>query len=97
MKRSTSLMLIAAMLCSTIWSLSCASQPLDSVPRLESRTLRLSPDFPGFEYQYQVCKKTVLWVCTESAMVKETYDLRDESVRKQLIAMGFVAKVREKQ
>jgi hypothetical protein len=29
-------------------------------------------------------------------MKKETYDLRDEVVRRKLIDMGFVARVREK-
>lgn len=97
MKKSTRLMLTGMMLLSITWSLSCASQPLDSLPRLENRTLRLSPDIPGFEYQYEECVKKVLFICTQTQMKKETYDLRDEVVRRQLIAMGFVAKVREKQ
>lgn len=96
MRNSIRILLFGAMLFSTISSVSCASSALDSPPVLESRTLRLSPDFPGFEYQYQVCIKQILFVCTQTQMKKETYDLRDEAVRKQLIAMGFVAKVREK-
>lgn len=66
-----------------------------SPPALELRTLRLSPDLPGFEYQYEVCVSHFIW-CTKYEMKKETYDLRDEKVRKQLIDMGFVLRVREK-
>lgn len=95
MRKRTRRMLTGAMLLSTTWSLSCASAPLDSPPRLEARTLRLSPDFPGFEYQYQVCVKQVLFICTQTQMKKETYDLRDEIVRRKLIDMGFALKVRE--
>lgn len=96
MKNITSPLIVGAMLSLIIWSLSCASSPLHSPPALENRTLRLSPEIPGFEYQYEVCASRFLGTCTKKKMVKETYDLRDPEVRKHLIAMGFVLKVREK-
>jgi hypothetical protein len=69
---------------------------MPSVPQLELRTLRLSPSIPGFEYQYEECTRKLLGLCTKKEMRKDLYDLRDEKVRKQLLDMGFVAKVREK-
>lgn len=76
--------------------LSCASLSDVVVPELSKRTLRISTRVPGFEYQWSVCvKKNWLGGCREYQMKVETYDLRDEAVRDKLIAMGFVAKVRE--
>jgi hypothetical protein len=95
-KKATRVLSFVLMLVSTIWSVSCASSPVDSVPALENRTLRISRDLPGFEYQYTICVKQVLFICTQTQMKKETYDLRDEVVRLQLINMGFVVRVREK-
>lgn len=69
---------------------------MDSPPALELRTLRISPDLAGFEYQYSVCSKKFFVICTEHKMVKETYDLTDKKIRQQLIDMGFVARVRDK-
>jgi hypothetical protein len=63
---------------------------------LENRTLRISLDFPGFEYQYEICVKKFLGICVKYRMEKETYDLRDVEIRKKLNAMGFVAKVRDR-
>lgn len=66
-------------------------------PSLERRTLRLSKDKPSFVYQYETCVKKLLFVCVETAMTVDEYDLTDSKVREQLINMGFVARVREKQ
>jgi hypothetical protein len=63
---------------------------------LEHRTLRISPEVPGFEYQYEICLKKILGICTKRGMKREFYDLRDENLKQKLIDMGFVAKVREK-
>lgn len=70
--------------------------PAHSAPALENRTLRISPDIAGLEYQYWVCVKRFLGICTRTEMKKELYDLTDIAVRKKLIDMGFVARVREK-
>lgn len=92
----TNLLICALMLFLITLSSSCASSRADSPPALENRTLRLSAEIPGFEYQYRVCVEKFLWFCTEKKMVKETFDLRNVEVRRKLIAMGFVARVREK-
>jgi hypothetical protein len=63
---------------------------------LENRTLWLSPEIPGFYYQYDICVSDFLGICTKHERRKETFDLRDEKVRRQLLDMGFVAKVRER-
>jgi hypothetical protein len=66
---------------------------------LENRTLRIAADFPGFEYQYEdkeKCIKKVLFVCVRHPMKTDKYDLTDPALRKQLLDMGFVARVREK-
>jgi hypothetical protein len=73
---------------------------LHSLPALENRTLRISPDIAGFEYQYEdetKCIKKILWVCIEHPMAKEYFDLTNLEMRKKLINMGFVARVREQQ
>lgn len=75
---------------------SCASLAIATPPALELRTLRLSPDLAGFEYQYEICVKKFLGICTRREMKKEVYDLTNPETRKQLISMGFVARVREK-
>lgn len=67
------------------------------LPSLELRTLRISKEIAGFEYQYEICVKKFLGICTKKQMKKEFYDLNDPVIRKQLIDMGFVARVREKQ
>lgn len=43
------------------------------------------------------CDASVLWICTHHPMKKDTYDITKADVRKQLIDMGFVLRVREKQ
>lgn len=77
-------------------TLGCASLLIASVPSLENRTLRISPDIAGFEYQYEVCAKKFLGMCTKTAMHKDVYDLTDSAVRRRLIDMGFVAQVRQR-
>jgi hypothetical protein len=78
-------------------NLSCASLQEQSPPKLELRTLRISKEITGFEYQYQVCVRFGLFGnCKEYKITKELYDLADPAVRNQLIDMGFVAKVRDK-
>lgn len=96
MRNIIKLPLFALMLFSTISSSSCASSSIASPPRLELRGLRISPDVPGLEYQWEECVSTFLGFCTKHEMRKDIYDLRDETVRKQLIDMNFVARVREK-
>lgn len=76
-------------------SFSCASLQILSPPALENRTLRLSPDIAGFEYQYVVCAKKFLGMCVRKEMKKDLYDLNDVEVRKKLLNMGFVARVRD--
>lgn len=100
MRNLINLTLIAATLFLTTSALSCASLSTVSPPALENRTLRLSPDFAGFEYQYEdpsACDKYVLFVCVHHPMKKDTYDITKPEIRKQLIDMGFVLKVRDKQ
>jgi len=79
-----------------VWG--CANIAASSqVPVLQNRTLRISADIAGFEYQWKECVKRFLGICTKEAMKKETYDLTDIDTRKKLIAMDFVARVRDKQ
>jgi hypothetical protein len=80
----------------TTWTLSCASSSIALPPVLENRSLRISPDIPGFEYQYEECIAHFLGFCTKTEMKKDVYDLTDIEVRKKLIAMGFILKVRDK-
>ncbi len=96
MKNTTKALSTVLMLSSMVFSLSCTSLPAHSAPALENRTLRISPDIAGLEYQYWVCVKRFLGICTRTEMKKELYDLTDIAVRKKLIDMGFVARVREK-
>lgn len=96
MPNSISRLSFAAMLFLITSALSCASLQIASPPALENRTLRISPAIAGFEYQYEICTKTVLWICTQHEMKKEFWDLNDVVVRQKLIDMGFVASVREK-
>lgn len=77
-------------------SMSCASFHSASPPQLQFRTLRLSRDAPVLEYQYLVCTKEVLGMCFTYEMRKDSYDLRDDATRKQLVDMGFIMKVRDK-
>lgn len=96
MRSITSRMVSVATLFLITWSLSCASSPLLLAPRLETRTLRISREVPGFVYEWEECTKTLLGICTRREMRKDLYDLTKPEVRDQLINMGFVAKVREK-
>lgn len=73
----------------------CAGMPVDP-PTLANRSLRISKDVPGLEYQYEVCVKKILFICTRREWVKDRYDLTDVNMRQQLIDMGFVVKVRDK-
>ena len=72
----------------------CASAVI--IPDLPNRTLRISDKVTGFEYQYEVCAKKVLGICTKHEMHTDYYDLGDLAVKQRLIDMGFVAKVRDK-
>lgn len=78
-----------------VFTYGCASIPDVIVPDLAHRTLRISREFPGFEYHYEVCLKKFLGICTKKMMQVDIYDLRDEAMRNKLVDMGFVAKVRE--
>ena len=94
MRNGISLWLLAVMPFSITLNTSCASLALHSPPQLQNRTLRLSPDIAGFEYQWEECVRKFIGICTKHEMKKEFYDLNDVEVRKKLINMGFVAKVR---
>lgn len=96
MKRSWLPMILGMTLLFAVWSASCASSPLLGPPPLKDRVLELAPDFPGFYFQYRVCTKHFLVFCTQSVMQKDIYDLRDETTRKQLLAAGFVGRVRDR-
>ncbi len=96
MRNTTKLKIVGMTLFLITLSSGCASLLASSLPSLENRTLRISAEFAGFEYQWQVCAKRVLGVCTKREMKKDKYDLTDVETRRKLIDMGFVAKVREK-
>lgn len=96
MRSITSPMPSVVTLLLTIGFSSCASLAAVSPPKLELRTLRLSREVPGFEYQYDVCVKKFFGICTGTAPQKDVYDLTKPEVREMLINMGFVGKVREK-
>lgn len=96
MKSTISLLGCVLTLCLMTLNSSCASQQtVLPPPSLENRTLRISADLAGFEYEWNECTRKFLGFCTETTRRKDTYDLSDIEVRKKLIAMGFVAKVRE--
>lgn len=95
MKNTISPRTFALTLFLTTFCLSCASLAIPLVPALEQRTLRISPDSASLEYQYEVCIKHKV-ICWKKGMKKDVYNLADPVVRKQLIDMGFVARVREK-
>lgn len=101
MRSITSRTISVVMLCLITSNSSCASSPLLLPPRLESRTLPLSTDFPGFKYQWteEVCTRRFVGFCTQHEMKvhQDLYDLSDPAVRKQLHDMNFVAHVREPQ
>jgi hypothetical protein len=63
---------------------------------LENRTLDLAEDVAGLQYQYKVCVKKFLGICTKHEMKRDVYDLSNPEVRRQLIDMSFACKVREK-
>lgn len=46
-------------------------------------------------YNYKKCVKSGIFGCRKEEIITEYYDLTDPVVRKQLIDVGFVAKVRE--
>lgn len=74
----------------------CASVVIPP-PNLELRTLRISRDIAGFEYQWFECaRKGLFGNCLEWVKKIEYYDLTDKTVRNKLIDMGFVANVKEK-
>lgn len=87
----------ATMLLLMISSSSCSSVSATLLPTLENRTLWFDPDRPGLFYNHYVCvKKKLLGGCKDWQLETDRYDLTDPAVRKQLIDMGFVAKVRDK-
>lgn len=95
MKKSRSLLVFVLTLFSITLNSSCATSQRDLPPALENRTLRLSPDVPGFEYDYEVCTKKFLGICTKREMKRERYDITNIAIRQQLIDKGFVLRVRE--
>lgn len=96
MRSTTKRLTFVVTLCLMIMSLSCASLLLAGPPALENRTLRVSPDIAGFEYQYYVCSKKFIGICVKQIIQKDLYDLTNVAVRNQLISIGFVGVVREK-
>lgn len=95
MLKSIRRILSAMTLFLVISAISCASSPTLGARPLRNRLLEISPDRPALQYQYKVCTKKVLFLCTEEKMQVEYYDLTDEAVRKQLRAVGFFAKTLE--
>ncbi len=95
MKKKTSLTLNVMMLFLIGSNSSCASLGWDLPPALDHRTLRLSKTDPRLEYQFRVCTKKFLGMCTATEMKVEHWDLRDPQVREMLINKGFVMKKRE--
>lgn len=73
----------------------CSSLALNTPPELRMRTLRISKQVPGFEYQYRECTRKILGLCRRWEVRVEYYDLSDEKTRSKLINMGFVARVKE--
>lgn len=82
---------VLTMLCLTILSSSssCSGAPL-APQQVEDRRLRLKADAPAVvHYEYDVCVKKFLGICTKTEVKEETYDLRNPQVWKSLIDMGF--------
>lgn len=74
----------------TISSLSCATLGPQLPPRLEKRQLRLCKDSPSTScYEYEVCEKRFLGICTKKHVELERGDLKDPVYWKQLIDAGF--------
>lgn len=66
-------------------------------PALELRTLKISKQVPGFEYQFRECVKSgIFGGCRKWETKTEYFDLRNPEVRDKLLHMGFVAIVEEK-
>lgn len=89
-------MVVAVITSSTISILSCASSTIRGPVRLEERTLSLAPEAPKLVYYQEECVKKKLGICWDYDIVKYEYDLTKPEIRKQLIDMGFVARVRTK-
>ena len=49
----------------------------------------------GLEFQYEVCIKKFLGICTKHEMKRDFYDFNDPVVRNQLATMPFVCRVLE--
>lgn len=96
MKKSISPKKFALGLCLLILSSSCASFALPSVPALEQRTLLVSKDSPSLYFQYDICVKKFLGICTKSEPTRDLYDLTNKEVRAMLRDKGFVMKIAEK-
>lgn len=91
MKKLISLRLTMLLLIISLSNSACSSQQL--IPSLENRTLYIDPYLPGVHYEYEVCVKKFLFVCTKKEWVKDYYDFTDPKVRQQLIDMGFKLRV----
>lgn len=72
-----------------------AETSLDKVPPMVERTLRISEDLSGFEYQYWVCKKRFI-ICLDKEMKIERWPFNDKVKIKALLDAGFVLRVRER-
>lgn len=72
--------------------MSCSSWAKPSVPKLRSRTLRISDKVTGFEYRY--CMKRSFFTKKCKKWHVDYYDLSSPEVREKLKNMGFVLKVR---
>lgn len=78
-------------LCWIVLSMSSGCSAATLAPRLEDRRLYLKPDAPALFYEYEICVKKFLGICTKKAWHVDVYDLTDPEVRKQLIDVGFTA------
>jgi len=58
------------------------------VPQLENRTLRISEDLTGFEYQYEICAKRIIF-CVKKQMKIDKYPFSNKEVMNALKEKGF--------
>ncbi len=79
-----------------VFLLNSACASFANPPELTLRKLEISQDKPSLEYDYEVCIKKFIGICTKKEMKREYYDLTNPEVRKTLIDAGFIAVVRDK-
>ena len=88
-KKTINLVTFGIMLAWISCALSCATLRLPLPPKLENQVLDICDDSPGFCYQYFVCEKKFLGICTKQKAVMQRYDFNDAKVRADFKARGF--------